>query len=67
MKFDEKTGKRLPSVHKTHQIPDDVIADLGSKFNGLSDNAVKIIRDMVSKDKIEKLDKLLIALSSSLN
>ncbi|MCV0409372.1 hypothetical protein [Nitrosopumilus sp.] len=67
MMFDEKTGKRIVSVHKTHQIHDDVVVDLGSRFDGLSDNAVNVVRDMVKKDKIEKLDKLLITLNGLLN
>ena len=66
MDFDKITGKRLTSVHKTHQIHDDVVVDLGSNFDDLSDGAVEIVRDMVSDNKIEELNKLLITLNGIL-
>ncbi len=69
IKFDEN-GKRLRNIcvtYHTHYTHDVVEEDLSSKFDGLSDNAVKIVRSMVNKDKIEKLDKLLIALNGVLN
>ncbi len=65
MRFDEK-GNKVTSVCKTHQIHDDVVVDLGSRFDGLSDNAIKIVRDMVSSDKIDELNKLLVTLNGIL-
>ncbi len=69
IQFDEN-GKRLRSAcvtYHTHYTHDVVEEDLSSKFDGLSDNSVNIVRDMVSDDKIEELDKLLVALNSVLN
>ena len=66
MRFDEN-GNRLTDVCKTHQIHDDVIVDLGSKFDGLTDKSVEIARDMVSDENIEKLDDLLSTLGHILN
>lgn len=59
-------GSRITSVHRIHQIHDDVVVDLNSRFDGLSDRSLEIARDMVSDDKIEELNKLLIALSGIL-
>jgi hypothetical protein len=67
MRFDAN-GNHIRSLHKTHQIHDDVVVeDLSSRFYGLSDKSLEIVRSMVNKDKIEKLDKLLIALNCVLN
>lgn len=66
MRFDPETGKKITSICKTHHIHNDVVVDLGSRFDELSDNSVKIVRDMVTEDKIEKLDKLLIVLTGLL-
>jgi len=68
-RFDEN-GNRLRSVcvtHRTHYTHDVVEEDLSSKFDGLSDKSLKIARDMVSTDKIEQLDELLLALNDVLN
>lgn len=67
MRFD-KHGNKITSIHRTHQIYQDlVVSDLGFKFDGLPDNTVKIIRDMVNKDKIKRLDTLIITLNRILN
>ena len=67
IKFDEN-GKRLRSVvtYRTHYTYDVVEEDLSSRFDGLSDNSVKIVRDMVSSDKIDELNKLLVTLNGIL-
>jgi hypothetical protein len=67
IQFDEN-GKRLRSVvtYHTHYTHDVVEEDLSSRFDGLSDNSVKIVRDMVSSDKIDELNKLLVTLNGIL-
>lgn len=65
MRFDAN-GNRLSSVYKTHHIHDDVVVELGSRFNGLSDKSLEIARNMVNDENIEKLDNLLSILGSIL-
>ena len=66
MRFDAN-GNHIRSLHKIHQIHDDVVVeDLSSRFDGLSDKSLGIVRDMVTDDKIEELNKLLIALNGIL-
>ena len=65
MRFDAN-GNHISSVHKTHQIHDDVVIDLNSRFDGLSSKSLEIVRDMVRDDKIEELNKLIIALNGIL-
>lgn len=61
MKFDAN-GQRITSVHRTHQIHDDVVVDLPSRFDGLSDRSLEIVRDMVKGDDVGKLNELLASL-----
>ncbi len=66
--FDEN-GKRLRSVcvtYRTHYTHDVVEEDLSSKFDGLSDKSIEIVRGMVSSEKVEKLDALLVTLGTIL-
>ena len=66
MRFDAN-GNHIRSLHQIHQIHDDVVVeDLSSRFDGLSDKSLGIVRDMVTDDKIEELNKLLIALNAIL-
>ena len=64
MKFDEITGKRLPSVHKSHQIHDDVIINLNSRHEGISDITLNTVLEMVHKEKSADFHDILEQLQS---
>ncbi len=62
MRFDAN-GNHVRSLHKTHQIHDGVvIEDLSSRFDGLSDKSLEIVRGMVKDDDVGKLNELLASL-----
>jgi len=63
MRFDAN-GHRISSVCNTHQIHEDVVVDLGSKFDGISDKSIQIVREMVKYEDMNKLDNLLITLGN---
>jgi len=61
MRFDEN-GNRLRSVcvtHRTHYTHDVVEEDLSSKFVGISDKSIQIVREMVKDEDMNKLNDLL--------
>lgn len=64
MNFDEKTGKRLRSVHRTHQIHEDLVIDLDSRHNGISDNTLNTVLEMVHKEKSADFHNILEQLQS---
>lgn len=64
MMFDERTGKHLTSVHKTHQIHDDVVVNLDSRHNGMSDITLNTVLEMVHKEKSADFHNILKQLQS---
>ena len=50
-RFDEN-GRRLKGICKTHQIHEDVVIELNSRHDGISDNAVNSVFQMVHSDRI---------------
>lgn len=64
MMFDERTGRRIPSVHETRQIHNDVIIDLDSRHDGISDMTLNTVLEMVHKEKSADFHNILDQLQS---
>lgn len=58
MRFDNN-GNHIRSVYKTSQIHDNVIIDLGSNFDGISDKSIEIVYSMIQSNNIKKFNALL--------
>jgi len=57
-RFDEN-GRRLRGVCKTHQIHDDVVINLHSKHDGISDIAVNSVFQMVHHNRVADFNSVL--------
>jgi len=60
-------GSHIKSVHRTHQIHDDVVVDLKSNYPGISDSTLDTIFQMVHEERLTDFHSILSQLQSFSN